>query len=40
VNTDAAAVDDPVTAANAALAATVAMPSPPRSRRNSWLATS
>jgi len=30
----------PVIAANTAFAATVAMPSPPRTRRNTWFATS
>ena len=39
VNTEAEAIDEPVIEANSALAATVAMPSPPRTRRNIWSAT-
>jgi hypothetical protein len=33
VNTEAEAIDEPVIEANSALAATVAMPSPPRTLR-------
>ena len=40
VNTDADAIDEPVTDANSALAATVPMPSPPRIRRKASFATS
>jgi hypothetical protein len=40
VNTAAEAMDTPVTAANTALAPTVAMPRPPRTRRSRCCATS
>ncbi len=39
MNTAAEAMEEPVTAANMAFAATVAMPSPPRTRRSSQRAT-
>ena len=39
VNTAADAMDDPVIAAKTAFAATVAIPSPPRTRRNAQRAT-
>ncbi len=40
MNTAAEAIETPVTAANTALAPTVAMPSPPRTRASSACATS
>ena len=40
VNTAAEAIEMPVMAAKTVLAPTVAMPSPPRTRRKIWLATS
>jgi hypothetical protein len=38
-NTDAEAIDDPVTAAKTALAPTVAMPMPPFTFRKPWFMT-